>query len=139
MSEPVPSSVHLVKLCVGIDSVERLEALVAARRGETLVHTRNTPKQAEALLEGGSLYWVIKGQILCRMPIARIETVGEGAASVCHIWLTPTLIRTQPQPKRPFQGWRYLKAADAPPDLDAVTGQGVPEALLRDLSALGLM
>jgi hypothetical protein len=123
-------TLHLIKLCVGIDQVEELEAYW---RGETsrVVHTRQTPKQADELLDGGSLYWVIKGQVLCRQPILSLDTLGEGPTARCEISLGLPLVRTASQPKRPFQGWRYLKPEDAPPDLEAFGGEAPPELALK--------
>src|SRR3990167_1554904 len=114
---------HLIKLCVGIDSVDELRAWRAQRAAQghrSVCSTRQTPKKAAELLEGGSLYWVIKGSILVRQGITEIVTLEEGTQP-CKIYLEPDLVETAPAPRRPFQGWRYLEAKDAPPDL-AVTG-----------------
>ena len=134
-------ALHLIKLCVGIDSVEALEAWrreVQHREPEWRVRTRQTPKRAEALMDGGSIYRVIKGVILCRQPILRVETVGESAAARCEIVVSQDIIRTAPAPRRPFQGWRYLEAKDAPQDL--LTGDGaesIPTELAIKLRELG--
>eukprot|EP01033_Poteriospumella_lacustris_P021437 gene21437-15913_t len=102
---------HLIKLCVGVERVEDLEAYW---RGEErrVVHTRQTPRRDDELLDGGSRYWVIKGVVQCRQSILAVETIGEGAASRCEILLQLPVVRTLPAPRRPFQGWRYLKAED---------------------------
>lgn len=130
-------AVHLVKLCVGAESIDDLQAWVDRRVAERrrsgqspLSHhdTRMWPKRAAELLEGGSLYWVIKGVVLVRQGVAGLEEVddGEGRA-MCRIWLDPLLVRTEPRGRRPFQGWRYLTAEDAPPDLSGDASQLSPE------------
>lgn len=130
-------SLHLIKLCVGVERVEDLEAYW---RGEVrrIVHTRQTPRRDAELLDGGSLYWVIKGVVQCRQSILAVETLGEGAGSRCEILLRLPVVRTLPAPRRPFQGWRYLKPEDAPPDL-AISGADaeVPQDLVRQLRELG--
>lgn len=127
---------HLIKLCVGVARVETLERR-AAKGGSLVVRTRMTPKRAAELEDGGSLYWVIKGSIACRRPILDISTQGEGKASMCHIKLSPELIRTAPQARRPFQGWRYLEPKDAPPDLTTLDAGDLPEDLARQLREMG--
>ena len=121
------SALHLVKLSVGSESVEGLEEWQALRRAEREAAgedtrprhvTRMTPKRGDELLAGGSIYWVIKRNIVARQKIVALEpVVGEDGISRCAIILDPTLVRTEHRPKRPFQGWRYLTAADAPSDL----------------------
>ena len=114
---------HLVKLSVGTDSVEGLEAWqsgYAARFADGLPRhvTRMWPKREAEILNGGSIYWVIKGLIQCRQQILRLDAVtGEDGIKRCAIVLDPKIIRTSTAPKRPFQGWRYLAVGDAPVDL----------------------
>ena len=139
---------HLIKLCVGVDTVEELESYrdmrVAERKrnGEPEVSrhvTRMSPKRAEEVLDGGSLYWVIKRVIQCRQRIISLDEVidGEGTKR-CAIVMAPEIIRTNPSPKRPFQGWRYLKDSDAPADLTAATGGAdLPDELRRKLIEIG--
>jgi len=132
---------HLIKLCVGVDTPEQLCAWRAQRAAlghPPVVPTRQTPKRAAEILDGGSLFWVIKGQILMRQTVLAIETVGEGAASRCEILLAADLVRTAPQPRRPFQGWRYLTPEEAPPDLTAgADGQAMPQDLAQRLREIG--
>ena len=134
-------ALHVIKLCVGIDSVEMLEAWrreVAHREPEWKVRTRRTPKRAQELLEGGSIYRVIKGAILCRQPILRIDTVGEGQTARCELVVAPQVVRVAPTPRRPFQGWRYLVGEEAPEDLDGGEGlTAVPTDLALRLRELG--
>jgi hypothetical protein len=133
-------ALHIIKLVVGLDSVEELVAWqrAQARLPEWRVHTRMTPKRADEVLDGGSLYRVFKGVITCRQEILGIETVGEGRASRCHIVVSPAIVRVAPTPRRPFQGWRYLKPEDAPPDLDAASGvEAIPPALAAQHRSLG--
>ncbi|MCS6627002.1 DUF1489 domain-containing protein [Roseibacterium beibuensis] len=129
-------SLHMIKLCVGVARVETLER--RASKGEWVtVHTRMTPKRAVELEDGGSLFWVMKGSVVCRMPILDISTRGEGKASMCHIRLSPEVIRTAPQARRPFQGWRYLELKDAPPDLSSMDAGDLPEDLAKQLRQMG--
>ena len=140
-------TVNLIKLCVGTDTVEDLEAWQALRRRELPGNlprhvTRMWPKRAEAVLNGGSLYWVMKGQVLCRQRILSLdEVMGEDGVRRCGIVLEPELHRTVAAQRRPFQGWRYLSVEDAPADLPA--GRGVeddlPEGLNRALAEIGVI
>jgi len=129
-------TLHMIKLCVGVAKVETLERRVA--KGDWLtVHTRMTPKRAQELEDGGCLYWVMKGSVTCRMPIADITTKGEGKTSMCHIRLHPEVIRTAPQARRPFQGWRYLEPKDAPLDLSTMDAGDLPDDLAKKLREMG--
>ncbi len=133
-------AIHLIKLCVGCDTIEELEAWQRTREAgpDWRVRTRHTPKRAEELLEGGSLYRVFKGVILCRQRIIGIETVGEGQSKRCEIVLDPVTIRVSPAPRRPFQGWRYLEPDEAPVDLSTGDdGAQVPFELASRLRELG--
>jgi hypothetical protein len=144
-------SLHLIKLCVGADSIADLEEWIVVRmaeraaRGEPARHahvTRMIPKRAEELIDGGSLYWVIKGQIAARQPLLEVAPfVDADGVGRCRLWLDPAVVPVRPRPMRAFQGWRYLAAKDAPPDLDEA-GSGaaaMPEALRRALGELGLL
>ena len=134
-------ALHLIKLCVGIDSVQDLEAWRRQTRRqepEWRVRTRQTPKRAAELEDGGSLYRMIKGVVLCRQRILRVETVGEGPAARCEIVIDPTIVRTTPLPRRAVQGWRYFEAKDAPEDLSNGDGlEHVPAELAVRLRELG--
>jgi hypothetical protein len=126
----------MIKLCVGVARVETLERRAA--KGEWLtVNTRMTPKRAAELEDGGSLFWVMKGSVTCRMPIVDVSTKGEGKTSHCLIKLSPEVIRTAPQARRPFQGWRYLEPKDAPMDLSMLDAGEVPEELAKQLREMG--
>ncbi|MBL4784718.1 MAG: DUF1489 domain-containing protein [Cohaesibacteraceae bacterium] len=141
---------NLVKLCVGIESVEHYEEVVSSRidlaqknrEKIDLKHTtRMVPRRDHELVDGGSLYWVIKGSIQIRQLIRDIEpfTDPEGIGR-CHIKLDTVLVRTFPMPRRAFQGWRYLKPDDSPNDLSKVSSrQTIPQQLLRELAELGLL
>ncbi|MBB3934811.1 DUF1489 family protein [Aureimonas phyllosphaerae] len=137
---------HMIKLCVGVDSVEDLEAHVRTRLsagpGAEQTHvTRVMPKRADEMVGAGSLFWVIKGQVQVRQPILRFDAIRtEDGIERCRIVLKSDFIRTWPLPKRPFQGWRYLTAEDAPADLgDAADLAELPSALRRELAELGLL
>lgn len=142
---------HLVKLCVGVDCVEDLRDWIAGRladlraAGEPAEQrhaTRMRPKRAAELLDGGSLYWVIRGGIQVRQRLLDLRPFRDGeGVERCHLVLDPDLVPTEWQPRRAFQGWRYLTAADAPRDLDADGGAaaGLPPSLRRELAELGLL
>lgn len=142
---------HLLKLCVGADSIAELESWIAARLddqrrvGETPEQrhtTRMVPKRSAELVDGGSLFWVVKGQISVRQrlravrPFRDIDGIGR-----CHLVLEPTLVEVETRPCRPFQGWRYLDHDDAPLDLGSGPAGivAMPETLRRELRALGLI
>jgi hypothetical protein len=119
-------TVHLIKLCVGCDTASELAEWQAEhlakmqKAGKTPEHchrTLQTPRRREEILDGGSLYWVIKGFVLVRQRVLdlRADVRGDGIAC-CGIVLDPELVTTRAHPRRAFQGWRYLEAADAPPD-----------------------
>ncbi len=144
-------TMHLLKLCVGAESVEDhqrwIDGRLAVRRASgqalELCHTtRMVPRLADEVLDGGSLYWVTKGQIQSRQVIIDIRpfTDDEGIGR-CQLVLAPELILTRPQPRRPFQGWRYLKPGDAPADLvsNEDDDSEMPHAMRADLVALGLL
>jgi len=130
----------MIKLCVGADTPADLVAWRLRRAGEghrPIVHTRQTPKRAAEILDGGSLYWVFKGQILIRQPILAIETIAEGSRTRCEILLADEMIATVPQPRRAFQGWRYFERKDAPPDLAGEDIADLPQELARQLREIG--
>lgn len=115
--------IHLVKLSVGSSSVEQIMTWQASRPaqgpdGLPRHITRMWPKRADEILNGGSIYWVVKGIIQCRQPILRLDEVtGSDGIRRCAVVLKPEITRTMTAPKRAFQGWRYLKPEDAPADL----------------------
>jgi hypothetical protein len=135
---------HLLKLCVGVSEVSEMRQWVKNARNDldTLDHTtRMFPKRRDEILDGGSLYWVIRGMILCRQPIADLVPVtGADGIARCRIEFKPKIILVRPSPRRAFQGWRYLSAEDAPPDLKSGTGaEDMSETMRRELAALGLL
>ena len=140
-------ALHLIKMCVGCDSVEDLAEWQANRmlRGEPLIHrTRNFPKRGAEILAGGSLYWIIKGQVRVRQRITALEAVTdvEGGGRFCAIHLAPELVRVIHRTQRPMQGWRYLAAEDAPLDRDPNhkdETEEMPAGMVKELRALGLM
>jgi hypothetical protein len=142
----VDNFVNLVKLCVGTDEVQDLIDWQAERRrkngGANPYHvTRMFPKRAEALLNGGSLYWVFKGMLLARQRILALEEVrGQDGIARCKIVLDPEIHRTEPVPRRPFQGWRYLEPRETPRDLRVSRGSepGLPPSLSAALAEIGV-
>jgi hypothetical protein len=126
---------------VGCDTVEELLAWreISATKGEPwIMRTRQTPRRLADLLDGGSLYRVYRGQILSRQEILGVATIGAGQANHCEVTLSEEVVRTLPTPRRAFQGWRYLAAADAPPDLEtAGLADDAPPDLIKRLRELG--
>ncbi|MBU6419190.1 MAG: DUF1489 family protein [Proteobacteria bacterium] len=138
-------TVHLIKLAVGAKDVSHLAAWQKKRAAEMppLRHfTRNFPKCAAELADGGSLYWVVGGVILVRQRILDVRQDQEPDGTPCTaLVLDPTLVRVEGRAMRAFQGWRYLDPKDAPADLDNQAGGAVemPESMRRELAALGLL
>ena len=91
-----------------------------------------TPKRADELLNGGSLYWVIKGQIAVRQRLLELRAVTKNGMPHCGLVYDPKLVHLIPRACRPFQGWRYLAAKDAPTDARMVKGgKNLPPARCR--------
>ena len=142
-------SLHMIKLCVGVESIEDLQTHVALRlemqrragQSPEQTHvTRVMPKRAAEMLNGGSLYWVIKGQVQVRQPLLRFDAfTSEDGIERCRIVLAPEFIATRWQPRRAFQRWRYLTVDDAPSDRSAADGEPLPPQLERELAELGLL
>ena len=136
-------TVHMVKLCVGAESIDDMIAW-QTRQMKTLpnpIHrTRAFPKRADEMLQGGSIYWVVKRAIRFRQRIIDIRKVDdEEGRALCELHFSPDLIQTYAQPKRPFQGWRYLKADDAPRDLKSgERAIDIPASLDEALKAAGV-
>jgi hypothetical protein len=144
-------TLHLIKLCVGVDSIEELADWQTARAAERKkagktprnFHTTfQTPKREAELLDGGSIYWVIKGTVQVRQKLVGFE---QGKKSdgrpACLIVLDAALVPVRPVPRRAFQGWRYLAADDAPADLGRGDNQlaDLPPQMRRELAELGLI
>lgn len=139
-------TLNILKLCVGAESVEDLEQWHAEHRhlwpaGQTVHVTRMWPKREAEVLDGGSLYWVIKGVILARQRILALEErLGSDGITRCALVLDAQVIRTEAAPRRPFQGWRYIDPADCPPDRRS-TARGeevLPPAMALALAELGV-
>jgi hypothetical protein len=144
-------ALHLLKLAVGCAGIADLEdwieetRLLYARLGrpyEQLHTTRMKPRRLTGIEPATSLYWVIKGQLLCRQRLIEIRpfTDSEGIGR-CHLVLEPVVHPVIPRPLRPFQGWRYLDGKDAPADLSGRGDQAadMPEDLRRELAGMGLL
>ena len=141
---------HLLKLCVGVNSVEDLRQWqnrrAAQREGQgrdprPRHWTRNMPRRRLELLDGGSIYWVIRHRILVRQRITDIVSdFDEQGRRRAVLIFEPTLIRTVPKPKRPFQGWRYFSEEESPDDLPEV-GSGLsdlPQDMRDALASIGV-
>jgi len=150
-------TVHLIKMAVGVDDPAHLARLQKARLNRApataddpakLVHiTRNRPRRADALLSGGSIYWVIRGWVRLRQRVIGLdEAIREDGRAACALVLDPRLIATHPLAFRPFQGWRYFEAAKAPKDAvqqGPTGGAGIPQDfppdMAMELKELGLL
>jgi hypothetical protein len=144
---------HLIKLCVGVDSIEELAAWqgerlrqrrkLGERRPRLFHRTLQTPRRRAELLGGGSLYWVIKGLVQVRQPLLDlVEGAREDGSPCCLLILKNELVAVRPLPRRAFQGWRYFDADDAPPDLRRGSATGIavmPPRLRKQLAELGLL
>lgn len=142
---------HILKLSVGSESVEALAKWQAGRMAERRAAgqdprprhvTRMWPRREAEVLAGGSIYWVISGSILARQRLEAFqEVIGEDGIRRCALILDSTLIRTEPRPRRPFQGWRYLQPSDAPPDLGlrGAEEEALPEDLRQQLTRFGIL
>jgi hypothetical protein len=127
-------SLNMIKLCVGaetIDDLSRYQKRCLAAYGEVFHTTRMRPTREAELLKDGSIYWIIKGNILARQRILALKEIRDDEGKkYCNIILLPEIIKTQIQAHRPFQGWRYLQSKDAP--VDALNFEG-------ELAAFGLL
>ena len=141
-------TLHIIKLCVGVDSLEELADWQKKRLAErkkkklplVLQHvTRMTPKRADEVLDGGSLYWVIKGQIAARQKLVALKPVQKEGKPHCALVYEPKLIPVMRRHHRPFQGWRYFDPKDAPADVRDVKAGNLPEKLKLELAELGLL
>ena len=138
--------VNLVKLSVGSESVDTLAEWQETRRAQTEDGlprhvTRMWPKRETEIVNGGSIFWVIKGAIQCRQKVLRLdEVIGSDGIRRCAIVLDPKLYRTETALRRPFQGWRYLKPEDSPADLrnQQVSEDDLPPELATALAEIGV-
>ncbi|MBI1204844.1 MAG: DUF1489 family protein [Rhodopseudomonas sp.] len=143
---------HLIKLSVGTETVADLEYWIdqkikaqkkrGVKKPERVHTTRMVPKRAEELIDGGSIYWVIKGQIMCREKILAVTPfTDKDGIHRCKLALDPKCIPVWPRPRAAFQGWRYLEDKDAPRDLAkaAPGAANMPEEMRRELRELGLL
>jgi hypothetical protein len=139
-------TLHLIKMAVGIADLDDLIEHRRRRRaregeGPCLVRTRHGPRRADEVLDGGSIYWVIKGLVRARQRVlGLVPGTDDDGKPCCVLELDHTLVPTEPAPHRPFQGWRYLKPGDAPPDrLGGGRHDELPAAMVRELRSLGLL
>ena len=136
--------VHLIKLAVGIRDMPHLIEAQSARaaNGHPLRHrTRHRPRRSAELSDGGSIYWVIAGTLLARQRVVGvIEDCWEDGTSCAGLLLDPSLVQVEGRPVKAFQGWRYLRIDDAPPDLrEDDNPLAMPPALRNELRALCLI
>ena len=142
-------ALHLIKLAVGVEDLAHMKKVQAARRKQRRqsprsphwVYTRNTPRRADELLDGGSLYWVVRGVIRCRQELVGFEEHidQDDGRKYCRIKVKRALIATAPQTCKAFQGWRYFEPAKAPPDLAEGDTADMPPEMAAELKRLGLL
>lgn len=143
---------HLIKLSVGTDSIADLQGWIdgkikaqkkrGVKKPERIHTTRMLPKRADELKDGGSIYWVIKGQIMCRETILDVRPfTDKDGIHRCKLVLDPKCIPVEPRPRAAFQGWRYLEDKEAPRDLGKISkgALNMPEEMRRELMQLGLL
>lgn len=144
-------TINLLKPAVQADDIydfaeRQKNFLVRHEDGQILfpVWTSRRPARADDLVNGGSVYWIIKRHIACRQAIidfVELPPDDKREKPAYLIMADPVLIRTQAIPKRPFQGWRYLKPQDSPADigrLDEHEDRPPPE-MEAELLRLGLL
>ena len=133
---------HLLKLAVGIEDVDHLRRIRAARtaeRGGSWVYTRNHPRRAQEVLAGGSIYWIIRGNIRVRQRVIGLRRErDDNGRGYCLIEVDDELVATLSRAWRPFQGWRYLSPKDAPADRSDPR-EAPSDRMLAELRALGLI
>ena len=144
-------TINLLKMSVGVESIKQLEQKQiqklsdAVNRNEKpeIIHiTRNTPRRTNEVLQGGSIYWVIKRFVLVRQKVKDVRQIEvKNGKKKCAIILHPDLIKTEIKKIRPFQGWRYLSEQDAPKDLPKtlLSNNNLPIELINELRHLGLL
>ena len=135
--------VNLVKLCVGAGTIADLasrQELSLSKSGKLIHVTRMWPKRKKELLAGGSIYWVFRGLILARQEIIGFEEIiGQDKIRRCGLILSTVIYKTKPQPKKAFQGWRYLKNEDSPIDVGKYNQkEALPDSMELELSRLGV-
>jgi hypothetical protein len=137
-------TVHILKLAVGVDDLAELRKVQKQRKAERgfyCFYTRNTPRREDEVLDGGSVYWVIKGYIQARQRIRGfVPIVNRRGRPAVLVKLEAKIVPTAGQPRRAFQGWRYLDPKDAPRDLPKGRGgKEIPPQMAQELRELGLL
>ena len=137
-------TVHILKLAVGVDDLAELRKVQKQRkadRGFYCFYTRNAPRREDEVLDGGSVYWVIKGFIQARQRIRGfVPIVNRRGRPAVLVKIEAKIVPTDAQPRRAFQGWRYLTPDEAPRDQrKAKRGKEMPQAMARALRELGLI
>ncbi len=137
-------TLHLIKLCVGAESIDDLHRWQSGRLkavSEIAHTTRMVPRRRDEILNGGSIYWVVKGFVLVRQKLADIRPfTDDDGIGRCDLLMDPKLVPVDPVPRRPFQGWRYLEPKDAPPDAATVKADNaMPAKMQAELRELGLL
>mgnify|MGYP001301808587 CR=1 FL=1 len=142
-------TIHLLKPALKVQDLfefsQRQKTRWMEHEGELVypVWTSRKPAREEALLDGGSLFWIIKKQIRVRQNVLAVVPYESGADEKPSylILCSPELIRVEPVRKKPFQGWRYLEAENAPPDIGRIMAmdEPPPPEMEKDLREAGLL
>jgi hypothetical protein len=133
-------TVHLLRPAVGARDLDHLRQLMIERGDGRCIHTRNIPKRVDELLAGGSVYWIIAHRIQARQLLTSlVRDEDDDGRPYCRIYLDGEVVPVQPWPRRPHQGWRYLKPEDAPPDLRGGDAGDMPPEMVAELRELGLL
>ena len=134
---------NFLRTGVGVESIEHLYEIQHGHRqikfnGENHAYlfTRRTPTRANDLINGGSVYWIIKRQICARQTIADIQTLkDEDDKPFCHVIMNQQIYLTQPVAHKHIQGWRYLSPEKAPKDIGLFTPNNRPDDIPPELAA----
>ncbi len=142
-------TVHLIMVSVGNTTVDQLRSTQSRRliAGPLCQVTPQRPDREQELLQGGSVYWILQGNICVRQRIVEFEKLYDIDGEKCGLILDSELIETEAVPRRPHQGWRYLEDAARPLDLselesedDADEGEGdMSPEMAAELRELGLL
>ena len=131
---------HLTKVAFGADSVDHLAERLRLRgeEGPVFLTTRYLPKRHEEVAGQGSMFWILKHQLIARSPILGF---GEAEGGRVAIHIDPKLVLVQARPTRAHQGWRYLEGDQAPPDLGGAADglADMPPELVGKLAELALI
>ena len=144
-------ALHILRTAVGIESLPQLyelqrhfEHATPSGHKSVVMTTRKRPSRCAELLDGGSVYWIIRHRVLCRQAILHMEDRDEpGETPATIIYLSPQIIKVQPRNKRAIQGWRYLQGWDRPKDIGPYDPKSrdddLPDDIARAIHDIGVI